>query len=89
MVEFRLVLVLDNNTDKLLRIGSAAQAAGISRQSLQYYLMLGLLEATELTPSGHHLFDAKAVERIRLIKHLNDNGYPLREIRDIFLRDKL
>ena len=71
-----------------MRIGQAARAAGVSRQSVQYYLMLGLLEPTARSGGGQQLFDAKAIERIKLIKHLNDTGYPLREIREIFLEKK-
>lgn len=74
--------------DKLIPIGTAAKKAGISRQSLQYYLMVGLLEATEVTTTGRRLFDQKAVERIKLIKKLNDSGYPLRAIRELFLEGR-
>ncbi len=73
---------------ELLRIGKAAQAAGVSRQTLQYYLMVGLLESSGRTECGHQLFDAKAIERIKMIKQLNESGYPLREVREIFLKDK-
>jgi len=69
-------------------IGVAAKKAGISRQSLQYYLMVGLLEATEITPTGRRLFDDKSIERIKLIKKLNDSGYPLRAIRELFLEGR-
>jgi len=55
---------------KLSPIGTAAKKAGISRQSLQYYLMVGLLEPTEVTPTGRRMFDEKGIERIRLIKNL-------------------
>jgi len=68
----------------LLAVGPAAKKAGISRQSLQYYLMVGLLSPTRTSPTGRRLFDESAVEKIRLIKRLNDNGYPLRAIRDLF-----
>jgi len=70
---------------KLMQIGAAAEKAGVSRQSLQYYLMVGLLEATEVSSTGRRLFDAKAVQRIKLIKKLNESGYPLRAIRDLFM----
>ena len=73
---------------KLSPIGTAAKKAGISRQSLQYYLMVGLLEPTEVTPTGRRLFDEKCIERIRLIKKLNDSGYPLRAIRELFLEGR-
>ncbi len=69
----------------LVSVGQAAEKAGVSRQSLQYYLMLGLLEPTEVTPTGRRLFDRKAIEQIRLVKKLNDSGYPLRAIRDLFM----
>lgn len=72
----------------LASIGTAAKKAGISRQSLQYYLMVGLLEPAEVTPTGRRLFDQKCVERIKLIKKLNDSGYPLRAIRELFLEGR-
>lgn len=77
-----------NEQKALISIGRAAEKAGVSRQSLQYYLMVGLLEPTEVTSSGRRLFDAKAVERIRLIKRLNESGYPLRAIRELFLEGR-
>jgi len=70
---------------KLVQIGAAAKKAGISRQSLQYYLMIGLLQPTEVTPTGRRLFDERSVERIKLIKKLNESGYPLRAIRELFI----
>lgn len=73
---------------KLLQIGAAAKKAGISRQSLQYYIMVGLVGPTEITPTGRRLFDQKTIERIRLIKKLNSSGYPLRAIRELFLQGK-
>jgi DNA-binding transcriptional MerR regulator len=50
--------------------------------------MVGLLEPTEITPTGRRLFDQKCVERIRLIKRLNDSGYPLRAIRELFMEGR-
>jgi len=73
---------------RLLPIGVAAKMAGVSRQSLQYYLMMGLLEPTEVTRTGRRLFDPKAVERIRLVRKLNQTGYPLRAIRELFLEGR-
>ena len=75
--------------DGLIAIGKAAKKAGISRQSLQYYIMVGLLEPTEITPTGRRLFDDKAIGRIKLIKKLNDSGYPLRAIRELFLQGRI
>ncbi|MCP4453158.1 MAG: MerR family transcriptional regulator [Planctomycetes bacterium] len=74
-----------DSRDPLIPIGKAAEKAGVSRESLQYYLMIGLLEPTELTASGRRLFSDKAIQRIKLIKRLNKSGYPLRAIRDLFM----
>ena len=73
---------------KLMQIGITAKEAGISRQTLQYYLMLGLMEPREVSPTGRRLFDHKSVERAKLIKKLNSSGYPLRAIRELFLEGK-
>ena len=70
---------------KLISIGPAAKLAGISRQSLQYYVMLGLIDPVAVTPTGRRMFNDGSVDRIKLIKKLNDSGYPLRAIRDLFL----
>jgi DNA-binding transcriptional MerR regulator len=74
-----------NEKRELYSIGEAARRAGVSRQSLQYYLMIGLLEPTEVSAGGRRLFDSKAVERVRLIRKLNQSGYQLRAIRDLFI----
>jgi len=50
--------------------------------------MVGLLEPTEVTPTGRRMFDKKSIERIKLIKKLNDSGYPLRAIRELFLEGR-
>ena len=71
---------------QLYPVGKAAEKAGVSRQSLQYYLMVGLLEPTEVTATGRRMFDPAAIDKIRLIRKLNKSGYPLRAIRDLFMQ---
>ncbi len=74
------------NDKKMVAIGLAASRAGVSRQTVQYYLMIGLLEPTQTTPTGRRLFDEEAINKIRMIKKLNQSGYPLRAIRDLFFQ---
>ncbi len=71
-----------------MQIGITAKEAGISRQTLQYYLMLGLMEPVKVSPTGRRLFNQKSVERAKLIKKLNISGYPLRAIRELFLEGR-
>ena len=68
-----------------MQIGRAAKEAGVSKQSLQYYLMVGLLEPVSVTPSGRRMFDKESVKRIQLIHQLNKSGYTLRAIRELFI----
>lgn len=72
----------------LVSIGKAAKEAGVSRQSLQYYIMLGLLEATKITKTGRRLFDEETIKRVKLVKKLNESGYPLRAIRELFFEGR-
>ena len=69
-----------------MRIGQAAKAAGVSVQTVEYYVMLGLVEPITRPPSRRRFFDEQLVKRIRLIRELNDSGYTLREIRTTWLR---
>jgi MerR family transcriptional regulator, copper efflux regulator len=74
-----------SQASKLVSIGLAAKQAGVSRQTLQYYIMLGLIEPTESTPTGRRQFNESAIQKVKLIRKLNDSGYTLRAIRELFL----
>ena len=71
------------------RIGAAAKKAGVSRQTLQYYLMLDLVSPSSRSQAGQRLFDSQAIDRIKLVRRLNRSGYTLRAIREIFLSGKV
>ncbi len=77
------------NASPLMRIGPTAAEAGVSRQTLQYYLMVGLVKPACKSSSGQRLFDKKAIPRIKLIRKLNRSGYTLRDIREKFLSKPL
>jgi len=72
----------------LMRIGAAAKKADISRGTLQYYVMLGLVKPSSQSSAGQRLFDPGVIRRIKLIRRLNRSGYTLRGIREIFLSGK-
>jgi DNA-binding transcriptional MerR regulator len=74
-----------------MKIGELARRAGLSRQVVSSYCMYGLLKEADRTPKGHRLFDEKALRRIKLIHDMvqQHDGYTLREIREIFIRDRL
>ena len=74
--------------EKAMKIGEAARSADVSAQSIEYYLMLGLITPITAPGSRRRSFDEKTVKRIRLIRELNDSGYTLREIRTTWLRKR-
>jgi len=71
---------------KLLGISGAARAAGISKRSIEYYVMLGLIKPIRRPGDRNRYFDEKLIKRIRLIRQLNDSGYTLRDIRQTYLK---
>lgn len=78
----------DPGEPALYRIGEVAEKAGVSRQVVSTYCMYGLLTETSRTEGGQRLFDASVIRRVRLIQDLN-RRYTLREIREIFVRDRI
>jgi len=74
-------------TDRLYRIGELAEKAGVSRQVVSTYCMYGLISETARTPGGQRLFDESVARRIQLIQGLK-RRYTLREIGEIFMRDR-
>jgi DNA-binding transcriptional MerR regulator len=69
-----------------MRISQAAGAAGVSTQTVEYYIMLGLIEPLRTPSRRGRFFNARHVRRIRLIRRLNASGYTLRAIRETYLR---
>jgi len=49
---------------------------------------MGLIEEASRTKSGRHMFDDKALRRVNIIKTLNTTGYTLRDIKDIYFKDR-
>lgn len=71
-----------------VRISKAAAGAGVSTQTVEYYIMLGLIIPLRQEGRYGRFFDAELVKRIKLIRRLNETGYALRDIREIYLKGK-
>jgi DNA-binding transcriptional MerR regulator len=74
-----------NAPRKLWKIGELIERSGISRQTLHNYTMLGLIEATARTPSGHRLYDESAFERLERIKQLR-RTHTLMQIKELLVK---
>lgn len=69
-----------------MRISQAAEACGVTKQTIEYYILLGLIRPLRTAGGRGRLFDEELVKRIRLIRDLNESGYTLRSIRETYLR---
>jgi DNA-binding transcriptional MerR regulator len=77
-----------SKTRKLHKIGEVARQSGFSSQVISTWCMLGLIKEAERTIAGHRLFDDSIFARLKLIRDLNKQGYTLRDIREIFIKDR-
>jgi DNA-binding transcriptional MerR regulator len=69
---------------ELLRIGEAAESAGVSARTLRYYEELGLLHPARYSVGGARRYNDDDVERLRRIRELQELlGFDLGEIGDI------
>ena len=64
-----------------MRIGEVADQAGVTVDTVRYYERRGLLAPAERRPSGYRVFDATTVERLDLIRSLQELGLTIEEIR--------
>lgn len=71
-----------------LKISQVAEQADVSKQTVEYYILLGLIHPRTDPKTRRRLFTADDVKRVRLIKQLNQSGYTLREIRQTWFRGK-
>ena len=69
-----------------LRIGPAAERLSRSRQTIEYYLLLGVVEPCRIEGRHGRFFDDELLEQIKTVRALNKAGYTLRDIREMFLK---
>ena len=65
-----------------LKVGELARQTGLSVRTLHYYDEIGLLSPSQRTGSGHRLYTAGDIVRLRQIKSLQHLGFTSREVRD-------
>ena len=75
----------------MFTIGKLASRTGVSNDTLRYYEQAGLVEPAGMSPAGYRLYDKDSARRIHFIKHAQQCGFTLAEIRDLLVlrgRDK-
>jgi MerR family copper efflux transcriptional regulator len=66
--------------ETLLRIGELASRAEVTTRTVDYYTRLGLLTPAERTGGNYRLYHPADVDRIGLIRQLEDHGVRLEDI---------
>jgi Hg(II)-responsive transcriptional regulator len=66
-----------------MRIGAAAEQAGVNIQTLRYYERRGLLPRPPRKRSGYREFPDDAVRMVRFIKRAQDLGFSLDEVDEL------
>lgn len=66
--------------DQLLRIGQLAAQAGVTPRTVDYYTGLGLLDPAARTEGNFRLYSPGAVDRIAMIRNLEEHGLSLDDI---------
>jgi DNA-binding transcriptional MerR regulator len=75
-------------TEEMLRMGELAEASGVSAATIKHYLREGLLPEPMKTSRNMAYYPAEFVDRIKLIKQLQEERYmPLRVIKDLLEED--
>ena len=67
---------------KLFKIGEVMAFSGLSRQTIHYYTVLGLIAAVDRTPSRHRLYDEEVFGLLDRIQELKKT-HTLEEIRGL------
>ena len=76
------------DTENLLRMGELAEASGVPAPTIKHYLREGLLPEPVKTSRNMAYYPPEFVERIKLIKQLQEERYmPLKAIKAVLDRD--
>ena len=66
-----------------LTIGDVAKQAGVGVETIRFYERKGLIDQPSRPASGFRRYDDQMPRRIRFIRHAQDLGFTLREIREL------
>ena len=81
--------VLDNGVESIYMIGDLARITGLSIDTINFYLRIGLIDEVSRSPrNNYRYFNDESVDRLRKIISLRLKKLPIREIKRM-LADEL
>jgi MerR family Zn(II)-responsive transcriptional regulator of zntA len=69
----------------MFTIGKLAALADVSADALRYYEDEGLISPSGKSSGGYRLYGEEAVRRVAFIKHAQQCGFTLAEVRDLLM----
>jgi DNA-binding transcriptional MerR regulator len=66
-----------------MSIGGLARQTGVKVPTIRYYESIGLLPSPSRTESNRRLYDARAVGRLKFIRHARELGFEVDAIREL------
>lgn len=64
-------------------IGKAAEAAGVNVETIRFYERRGLVFQPPTPAQGYREYDSETIDRIRFIRHAQEIGFSLADIREL------
>lgn len=68
---------------EVLNRGQLAEAAQVNIETLRYYERRGLIPAPPRSPANYRRYPSQAIGRVRFVKHAQDLGFSLDEIKEL------
>lgn len=68
---------------EMLTVGKVAKSAAVSADTVRFYEKEGLLAPARKSAAGYRLYVPDTVRRLRFIKHAQDCGFSLAEVREL------
>jgi DNA-binding transcriptional MerR regulator len=66
-----------------VHIGEAAKLADVSVDTIRFYQKLGLIKIAGRTAGGHRLFDGEQIRDLTFVRHAQELGFSLIEVKEL------
>ena len=69
--------------EEVMSIGELSKMTGVGIETIRYYERLGLLKPIARKNSGYRVFNRDSYRTLRFLKHAQELGFALSEIKDL------